>query len=768
MHKSIKTALFILYALIVVCMGAATVIEKYEGSDFVASNIYGAWWFSLLWAMLAAIGTAYFLKHRTKAFTGIMLHLSFIIILAGAFITHVSSERGIIHLRKGYPTTTYSVYDKDMTPHNKTLPFEMRLDSFNVKYHSGTDAAQDYVSQFTINKDGKSTHGEVSMNNIFNYGSMRFYQASYDNDMLGATISTNSDPVGIPVTYTGYALLFISLILMLFDPKGAYRKLIKSPLLKKGALVVAMMTTLGTTSAIADNTTDASQAELNTKTLPKETAAKFGELYILYNNRICPVQTFAIDFTKKLYGARSYKGLTPEQVLTGWIFWGEAWMNEPMLKIKNGEMKETLQLPDYVSANNFFKSEMGGYTIGPYIKEYYEGNHDKFHMQVASIDDKIQLLMDLRRGLLLKIFPNTQHGKTTWYAPTEDLPESMEYAHKQFIQTVFTLLFDDAEAKKFSNMDKIIGKMQKYQVKNGGTSLPTARQTEAEYIYNSIPFATILFMVCLTMGLLTFLYTITRLCRQCRLNENKDTRANHKTLTDTIVTSITYVVMLTSFAALSYCEYLRWTISGTLPMANGYETMLFVAWIVMLVSLVTSLRFRIMLTCGFLLSGFFLLVSHISQMDPQITHIMPVLNSPLLSVHVSIIMMAFALLSLTFINAITAIIVRLINRNASTITLALQQLSLLFLYPAATALGIGIFVGAIWANVSWGQYWGWDPKEVWALITFMVYAAALHPRLLPTLRRPLHFHVFMLLAFLTIIMTYFGVNYFLGGMHSYA
>ena len=204
-------------------------------------------------------------------------------------------------------------------------------------------------------------------------------------------------------------------------------------------------------------------------------------------------------------------------------------------------------------------------------------------------------------------------------------------------------------------------------------------------------------------------------------------------------------------------------------MANGYETMLFVAWTVMLVSLVLGWRLRIMLTCGFLMSGFFLLVSHISQMDPQISHIMPVLNSPLLSVHVSIIMLAFALLSLTFISGITALTVRIVSRHDNIATLqALRHLSLLFLYPAIAALGIGIFVGAIWANVSWGEYWGWDPKEVWALITFMVYAIALHPKMLPSLQRPTAFHMFMVLAFLTILMTYFGVNYFLGGMHSYA
>ena len=670
-------------------------------------------------------------------------------------------------MRKGVFTEQYTVYDRNKNPRNVMLPFKIRLDSFSVKYHSGTDAAQDYVSMFTIDKDGTQTKGEVSMNNIYSFGNMRLYQASYDNDMFGATLSTNSDPIGIPITYSGYALLFLSLIGMLLDPRGAYRQLLRSPMLKKGALLITMLFSLcglDATGAYAADDAESVKAHY----LPEETAAKFGELNILYNSRICPMQTFAIDFTKKLYGEKTYKGLTAEQVLTGWIFWGEEWMDEPMLKMKSGEMKETLMLSNYVSANSFFNNDMGGYTIGPYVKEYYEGNHDKFHTQVVSVDDKIQLLMDLRRGLLLKIFPYTINGNTTWLAPTEDMPKTMDFQHQQFIQTVFTLLFDDAEAKNYKQMNEIVDKMQKYQTKNGGSSLPTPKQVKAERTYNSIPFATILFIVCLTMGFATFLYTVTRLCRECRLENNNDVRAGKKSLTDAAVTWTSRFVMLLAFAALSYCEYLRWTISGTLPMANGYETMLFVAWVVLLVSFMLSFKFRILITCGFLMSGFFLLVSHIGQMDPQISHVMPVLNSPLLSVHVSIIMIGFALLSLTFISGITAIIVRCVNRNAHNIMLALQQLSLLFLYPAMATLGIGIFVGAIWANVSWGEYWGWDPKEVWALITFMVYAAALHPKTLAVLRRPTTYHVFMVLAFLTIIMTYFGVNYFLGGMHSYA
>ena len=712
--------------------------------------------------MLAATATVYFVRNRTKSWTGITLHLSFLVILAGAFLTHISAEQGIIHLRLGETTDRYTVFTDGTNASSESLPFQIRLNKFSIQYHPGTDAVEDYVSQFSITKDGQTVQGQVSMNRIFTCGDMRLYQASYDSDERGVSLATNSDPFAIPVTYTGYALLFLSLILMLFDPRGAYRALLRSEHLRKGALltVMAVATFFGSTASAADHTPHA---------LPEKTAEKFGELFILHNNRICPMQTFAIDFTKKLYGARSYKGLTAEQVLTGWIFWGEEWMNEPIIKVKSGDLKQTLQLPDYVSAGFFFDKDMGGYTLGPYVKEYYEGNKDKFHTQASALDERIQLVMDLRRGTLLKIFPiKSDNGKTAWYAPTADLPSSLDYKERSYIQYVFTLLYDYAEANRQDSICHTLDKMQALQIKNGAASIPSEKQTTAERTYNSIPFATILFVLCLTMGVLSFLYTVTRICRQCRLESNHDPRATKRRRSDIIVRRFSRTVMAAAFVSLTYCEYLRWTISGTIPMANGYETMLFVAWTVMLLSLLLSFRFPIMLTCGFLMSGFFLLVSHISQMDPQITHVMPVLNSPLLSIHVSIIMMGFALLSLTFINAITALTVKLINRDATRQMAALQSLSFLFLYPAATTLGIGIFVGAIWANVSWGEYWGWDPKEVWALITFMVYAAALHPKTLPVLRRPVTFHVFMLLAFLTILMTYFGVNYILGGMHSYA
>ena len=517
MQNPLKKTLFALYVLVIVCMAAATVVEKYSGTDFVRSNVYGAWWFSLLWAVLTAAGVVYFLRHRCKSWSGIALHLSFVVILAGAFVTHVSSERGTVHLRQGAYISTCVMYDRHNQPHDAQMPFQMRLDRFDVQYHEGTDAAEDYVSQFTIIDHGKQYSGKVSMNRIFRYGAMRFYQSSYDNDMLGASVSFNSDPIGIPLTYTGYALLFFSLVYMLLDPHGAYRKLLRLSHLKKGLMMMA-----------------------------------------------------------------------------------------------------------------------------------------------------------LRSGSLLKLFPYTNKGKTTWFAPTDDLPNAMDREHQQFVRSICLLLGDCALASDYTQMDAVVGKMLKYQQKNGGASMPSDRRVAAERIYNRIPFATILFMLCLAMGIISFLYAIIRMCREDNGANNVGTDA------------------------------------------------------------------------------------------------VPVLNSPLLSVHVSIIMMGFAMLSFTFISGLTALLLRLVSRTAQPKMVQLQQLSLVFLYPALAALGIGIFIGAIWANVSWGEYWGWDPKEIWALITMLIYSLQLHTTSLKLFKKPRFFHIFAIVAFLSVLITYFGVNYFSSGLHSYA
>lgn len=753
----VKKNIFTLYILVLVCMAAATIVEKSQGTDYAHAHYYGAWWFILIWAVLAALGAFYIIKRKVKCASTLALHLSFIIILLGALLTHVSAKRGMIHLRIGQPTDTYMAQDEEQGMKEEKLPFSLCLKKFEAKMHDGTNAVADYSSKFTVIDGDDKSEGEVSMNNIYSHRSYRLYQSSYDEDGKGSVLAINADPYGIPVTYTGYALLFISLVWMLFDPKGGYRKLLKSPLLKKGALITALILSMGNIQTLH---AESATGNLQNAVLPKETAEKFGELHILYNDRICPVQTFALDFCKKIYGARSYQGLTAEQVLSGWVFYGNTWASEPFIKIKSGEMKTAMNLPDYASLNTFFNREMGGYTIGQYVQEYYNGQQDKFHQQAADIDGKIQIIMELREGVSLKVLPYTftknvkatkdhpfiKAGTTTWFSPVDKLPQAVEQQHALYIKNVFSLLNGDVKAGNISRVNEFFVKMKKYQEVSSGNSLPTNTQYKAERINNAFPFATILFMANLTLGFIALFYTIYRMTKKREIK----------------ILNIALPILLgVSFFALTFGLALRWIISGNIPMSNGYESMLTVAWFVMLISILMQLRIRIVMVFGFLISGFFLLVSHINQIDPAIGQMMPVLNSPLLSIHVSIIMMSYALLSLTFICGIMGICLRSHGEE-------LQALSRIFLYPALTTMGYGIFIGAIWANVSWGNYWSWDSKETWALITFMIYAVVVHTQSLPVFRKPLVYHIYITLAFMSIAMTYFGVNYFLTGMHSYA
>lgn len=750
----IKKALLTLYVLLIVVMAAATVVEHYSNTLFVSEHIYGAWWFTLLWALLAAGGITYIVKRHVRKWNILLLHLSLLIILLGALLTHLTSFSGTLHLRQGEAVDSYREMVSMTETKSQPLPFVVRLDSFDVVNHPGTTAASDYITRFSI-ADGKTIiHAQVSMNKIFVYHGVRFYQASYDTDNLGSILSVSSDRWGIPTTYTGYGLLFFSLLWLLIDPKGTFRRSIRQ------------LSHLGdTVNKSKDNTSQARRSSVLTNTLlilllsvpitshaqtsvPRETADRFGKLLMEYNDRICPAETYALDFVQKIHGSRSYKNYTAEQVLLGWTFYPEDWSGEPFIRIKSSEMRQQLGLEKYASVNAFFRD--GEYILGQPAYDYAHGtNKDAFHKACADIDSKLQMMMTLRQGTPFTLYPYTfSHHRTLWFSPFERFPKELPRKDADFIGRTFATLFVVARRGDFATVNSTLDAIAKYQQHNGGNSLPSKSRLTAEKIYNRLPYTTILFMLNLTLGMLTLGFMARR--------STKATRPLR-------------VLLLLSFLLLTFVLALRWIISGTIPLGNGYETTLAVAWMAQLFVLIfTSTQSAghngltlLMCAFGFLISGFFLLVSHISLMDPAIGPLMPVLNSPLLSIHVSFMMMSYAFLAITFFCGLAALVR---PRQAE----ALQVVSRVFLYPAIVTLGIGIFLGAIWANVSWGSYWSWDPKETWALITFMLYAIALHTQSLPRLSRPRAYHIYMVFCFLSILMTYFGVNYLLSGMHSYA
>ena len=721
----LKKVISTLYVMVVVAMAVATVVEKTRGTEYVLGAFYGSWWFTGLWALLAVGGVAYMLQRRVRRVSVWMLHGAFIIILIGALLTHLTAWQGTVHLREGNPTKLCM----DEASTIQELPFDIRLDSFNIKYHSGTEAVMDYESHFTIIGDGTEERGMTSMNNIYSTHGIRLYQSSYDEDLKGSTLAINSDRWGIPVTYFGYGLLFLAMLLVLIDPKGRFRQLIRKMGSNGSRLAVVLLMLLPMQAHAA-------------KTFTRERANTFGRLCINWNDRICPVQTMALDFTRKLYGKSSYEGYTAEQVLCGFIFYRDEWYEEPIIRIKSAEVRQRLHLPEYTALTSLIRRDE--YVLERYVEEYYMGQNDKFHEEVLKVDDKVMLTMQVSRGETLRLFP----FEGRWYAPTDSVADNVTMERKTYFECALPLLGILVEKNETADADEMLEKMALYQQTFGASDMPSPTRLTAERIYNDIPFATILFMVCLTFALLSLL----------RWKWMK---------------WLSLAVLALSFVALTTCLTLRWIISGYIPMTNGYETMLIMAWMIMLASLLMYRKFPIILTFGLLLSGFLLLVSHLGQMDPQITPIMPVLSSPLLSVHVSCVMMAYGLFSITFICGIYTLIARNINKKknddiAKKKTDEMHLLSQLFLYPAEFLLTAGIFIGAIWANVSWGRYWGWDPKEVWALITMLIYAIPMHSTSITWMRKPSHYHWFMVGAFLAVLITYFGVNFFLGGLHSYA
>lgn len=736
-NSTLKYLAFGSFALVVVVLMVATIVEKFYGTAFAYENIYASTPMVALWGVASLLALAYILKQRQhKMPVTLMLHLSFLLILAGALTTHIWGVQGKVHLRVGEEVRNFTDAEYEV----QELPFALILRDFELQYYEGTFAPMDYVSHIEIVDGEQHIEGKVSMNNILSHRHYRLYQAGYDRDGEGATLAVSHDPWGIVVTYAGYALLLLSMLGFFFQPNSRFRALLRHPVLKRTAVVA--ITLCCSFSAFGN--------ESMPHSLPRDVAAKFGDLHIYYNERICPLQTFAKDFTTKLYGKPTYRGLTAEQVVTGWFFFYDDWKHEPMIKIKGGETQRLLGIEGkYARLTDFASVE--GYKLEAALR----GEGVTNRRNAESANEKFNLVSMLAMGNLFKIFPYCNNeGVVAWYSLADKLPAEVPYEQWLFIGRSMNLVAEKIMLKQYDEVGSLLDKIGKYQAKEAGDVLPPSWRFEAEKMYNSANINRPMAMACVTLGIVLFLI----FCLSSSL------RLGHRRWLNTSLAMGLGVVLL----YLTLQIALRWIVSNHVPLSNGFETMQFMSWCSALIALCTMRKFRMALPLGYLLCGFPLLVSMMGEATPRITQLMPVLQSPLLSIHVVVIMIAYSLLAFALMNGITAIVLRYTKCDYKAEVEYLQIVSNIMLYPAVFLLATGIFVGAVWANISWGRYWGWDPKEVWALITLLVYSAALHTTSLGKFRNPIFFHAFMIIAFLTVLITYFGVNYILGGMHSYA
>lgn len=685
MSHNLKRLLIAVYICLVCLLAIATFLEQACGTDFVEKYIYHTFWFCCLWGILAALAVMALIRRQLwKHLPTLLLHGSFLVILAGAMLTFVSSRKGYVHLTVGNKVGSFVEQESGR---RIDLPFTLLLDSFRVEHYPGTEAPADYVSHIRILRSGQDTDSAscsrtVSMNRILSEQGFRFYQSSFDEDKRGSWLTVNYDPWGIGATYAGYVLLGISMIGLLFSHGGEFRRLMNHPLLRKGGVFCLLLL--------------AGSMQVQGRTLPALSIRQADSLayeQVIYHDRVVPFNTLARDFVVKLTGRPSYAGLTPEQIIGGWLLRPEVWQYEPMIYIKNRELCRLLNLKTpYASVADLFDGQR--YRL----QDFWQGRQETgrkmspLEKAIVETDEKVGLILMLQKGTLIRPLP-----------------------------------------------------------KDGSVKPLPLSKIRAELIYNRIPFSKCLFMFNLTVGLLAFFHLV-----YCGLRHSSERSGLSRRINRFLV-----VALYAAFLFQLFGYGLRWYVGGRIPLSNGYETMQFMALCTLVLACLFRRRFPFTVPFGFLLSGFALLVAHLGQMNPQITPLMPVLVSPWLSMHVSLIMMSYALFAFIMLNGILALCIRRHERM-------LMLLSRLLLYPANFFLGAGIFMGAVWANVSWGRYWAWDPKEVWALITFLVYGMAFHSKSLSAFRRPLFFHIYMIAAFLTVLMTYFGVNYVLGGMHSYA
>jgi len=747
--KLLKRTAFSLLGILLLILTIATILEKIYGTDFVNEYIYSSVPFVILWGVTAITSLLYIIKsklHRQPVI--FLLHLSLLFILAGAFTTWIYGEQGTMRVRQGEQQTSFT----DSKGISHQLPFSITLNQFEIIYYKGTLAPMDFISHISVaDKDcHRQIQGKVSMNHIFSYQHYRFYQSGYSEDNEGSVFSVSHDPYGIGITYAGYTLLLLSTVFFFFSPQSRFRQLLKSPLLHRSLTVILLL------FAFSLNSNFLKANSTSPKVLPREVAEHFGDLYILYNNRICPLQTFARDFTIKLYGSSSYKGLTPEEVLTGWLFYYDSWKNEPIIRIKSNEARKLLEIEGNYARLKDYISTINEYKLEKMMNHIRSGEQVTDKRGIEEADEKFNIINLVCTGAMMKIFPcRNIAGKTLeWYSQSDQLPQDMDNDKWVFIRKSMSYVNEMIVMKKYNDACLLLEKIKKYQQKECDGLLPADNKFKAEKIYNQFDYSKSVAMACICIGLICFIYYC-----HCMASQKRTSRK---------AIIILNILLWIVFTYLSAAICLRGYVSNHLPLSNGFETMQFMAWCTLLLTFLLQRKFAMLLPFGFLLCGLTLMVSMLGESNPQITQLMPVLQSPLLSIHVVVIMIAYSLLAFIMLNGVTAVILHQSQKECKEQIERLQIISQIILYPAIFLLAIGIFIGAVWANVSWGRYWGWDPKEVWALITMLVYALALHPRSLPWFHRTMFFHVFCITAFITVLITYFGVNFLLGGMHSYA
>ncbi len=659
----------------------------------------------------------------------------------------------------------------------KSLPFRIRLNDFIAEKYPGTEKSySSFKSKVSVIDDSNFDY-EIYMNHILNYKGYRFFQASFDPDERGTVLSVNHDFYGTLITYIGYILLYIGLMGVMFFGKTRFvdlSKKLEKLRLKKQVLTIATFF-LATNAFSQDNH---SQFQTNTRSLDLtstgkvvsfEHASDFGKLVIQDSGgRMKPLNTFASELLRKVSKSDTYNDLSADQVLISIIKNPLEWYNTPIIYLKRGNdsLRKIVgrgSKEKYAAFVDFF-DQNGNYKISSQLENAYKASlPNQFQKDFIETDRKVNLLFSAFEGTILRIFPLPNNLNNKWVSFSDSDITQFSGVDSLYVKNVLPLYFstldNDIKSGDYENSKKLLESIKGFQTKYGSDVLPSDDKIKAEIYYNKYDIFKNLFSWYMYAGTLMFVFLIFQI-----FYENK---------------YLKYLIKFSKYCIISLFVlhtlglFARAYVSGHAPWSDAYESMIYVAWATVGIGLAFGRKSDLTIAATSFVSSMILMIAHWSWMDPEIANLVPVLDSYWLMIHVSVIVGSYGPFTLSMILGIVSLILIIITnkRNKKKIDINLQELTIineLSLTVGLIMLTIGNFLGGQWANESWGRYWGWDPKETWALISIMIYAFVLHMRLIPGLKGKWMFNLMSIVAFASIMMTYFGVNFYLTGLHSYA
>ncbi len=660
------------------------------------------------------------------------------------------------------------------------LPFSIQLNDFIAEKYPGTEKSySSFKSKVTVN-DGKDFDYDIYMNNILNHKGYRFFQASFDPDELGTILSVNKDFYGTLITYIGYILLYIGLLATMFYGRTRFKdlskKLDKLKVNRDSLKVIVFLlsiTSLNSQDYRHENNELVSDSIVENYVVSPEHSSKFGELVIQDSGgRMKPINTFSSELLRKVSKSDSYKGLNSDQVLLSILRNPLAWYSEPIIYIKRGNdsIRRMLGIDEnqkYAAFMDFFDRQ-GNYKISTNLENAYKSSlPNQFEKDFIESDRKVNLLFSALEGDILRIFPTPNDLNDKWVSYNELKDQNFVGIDSLFVNNIFPLylreLDNGLKTNDYSNATGMLESIKGFQLKYSKDIIPSDNKIKAEVLYNKINVFEQLFIWYFSVGMLYFLFIVFDI-----FSDNSIIKRVMKYALILFKSSIFVLFIVHTIGLIA-----RWFISGHAPWGDAYESMIYVAWATMGVGLLFAKKSDLTVASTAFVSSMILMIAHWNWMDPSIANLVPVLDSYWLMIHVSVIVGSYGPFTLGMILGIVSLIlmVFLTKSNKEIIKLKLKELTIineLSLTVGLIMLTIGNFLGGMWANESWGRYWGWDPKETWALISILIYAFVLHMRLIPKLRGNWLFNLMSIIAFASIMMTYFGVNFYLVGLHSYA